>query len=251
VARLGTNKINPCARPPRSSREARASATLLYGARMKGSLALSVSLLLLFIPLPTHAQQSAPKGFYSHDYAVAPGAGAAGSDAVPEGESARPAKVAQGDDDPAPPAPNRAAKPQQPGQIVPPVGGARGKPIVIVYVNSLDAKHLNSVLEVVIELVDRKRIPLPVVYHIGDYRNVTPQWQQALAQRGVSVVPLSSIDQEVTISTSPAWFVTTKEGIHIVEGFINLGQMINGFGEFETKLQPKPKEESKEQLGAF
>lgn len=190
-------------------------------------------LTLTSIAVSASAQSSGPKEFYQNNYAAAPsekGAGVA-ADAGPVGQGGASGAISG--------VSPRAGGSQGSAGSVQAVSGVQPKGrklIASVYVNSADAKHLSAVLDVVSQLVDQNRIFVPVVYHMGDYRNVTPQMEAALTQRGIILIPISTLDDiERPVTLSPAWFISSKEGTHLVEGVINLAPLISPFGDFDPK----------------
>jgi len=177
------------------------------------------------------AQPASPREFYPQDFASAPGGGGAASPGAPQRAPKRR------------PTPLRAVE-QPAGQPagVPQAQVQRRGPRVIayVYVNSADPAHLRSVIESVVRLSDSKLGLVSTVYHVGDYRNISPEIAGALARRGIILFAATSVYQPEPITASPAWFVSTPKGYHIIEGVVRLEELFNPFGEFEPPTPQTP-----------
>ena len=153
------------------------------------------------------AQEAAPREFFKHDYASAPGA---------KGGEAE-----------------RAQRPQQDQNA-----SAR-KIAVTLFVNSLDQAHLDQVIATVHRLVDQRLAYVSLVAHLGDYRNISGREEEWMRKRGIMLLPVSSLTSPVQVSQSPVWLVQTEKGGYVVEGVVGLDRMLNAFGEFDPKAVPQ------------
>ncbi len=178
------------------------------------------------------AQDSSPKSFYQSDYAAAPGIAGQGGGAQPR--RAPPAR-------PRDAAPGLVAPNGQAGRASQGEGAKKRKMVVNVFVNSLDKEHFNRVVESVIKLHDSRLALIAALFHVGDYRAVTPEVQASLERRGILISEHIFDESETPAPVSPRWEITTKDGLHIAEGFLSLEPFINEWGEYDPQLaEQKP-----------
>jgi hypothetical protein len=180
------------------------------------------------------SQEQAPKTFYKKDYAIAPGA--KGRDDPPPVERTSPRRSSQ----------NRRDVTESPSSSRAPSSRAVKRRIILsVYVNSKEREHFTKVLNEVYRLHDEKRAFILNLYHIGDYTSVTPDITAELARRKLEIQGLSVPPPDAHVTMSPAWIITTREGTHIAEGIIQLGGLINEYGEYDPKKPIDPHSKNK------
>jgi protein-tyrosine-phosphatase len=175
-----------------------------------------------FLPLVAMAQDTAPKGFFKKDYAIAPGA---------EGRSNIP--VAKDSIRKGPTSAQQMSASNSQRQATS-VAKKRGV-IISVHVSSADKEHLAKVFDEVFVLNDGKTAFITSVSHIGDYKNVTPEMEGELARRNIRLLAAAEPPYAAHVTVSPAWIIQTKQGTHIVEGIIDIHSFFNEFGEYSSK----------------
>jgi hypothetical protein len=174
----------------------------------------------------SQADEKLPKQFYKRDYASAPGYDETQrrvgkepprsktrdltSSPIPDTQGGRGATAALG-----------TVKVRNPKRLA-----------VQVFVNSLDHTHFARVVDAALHIHDRGYAVVMNLFHIGDYQAVTPAIEQALADRGISVVQVEEVPVELFAEVSPVWKVATPIGYHVAEGFIEIGSFFDEWGEF-------------------
>ncbi len=185
-------------------------------------LSLLISALLSVAIRVAEAQEAAPREFFKHDYASAPGAKGGEAERAQRPQQAT-GRVPAGS----------AVMPQQDQNA-----SAR-KIAVTLFVNSLDQAHLDQVIATVHRLVDQRLAYVSLVAHLGDYRNISGREEEWMRKRGIMLLPVSSLTSPVQVSQSPVWLVQTEKGGYVVEGVVGLDRMLNAFGEFDPKAVPQ------------
>lgn len=118
------------------------------------------------------------------------------------------------------------------------------KILATVYVNSLDLTHFNEVVAEIFRLHDQRIAFVRSVFHIGSYKSIKPELAAEFKKRNIELeqrTPPTAPPPEMNVTSSPAWLLVTKEGIHIVEGEVSLKNYIDEFGEVKlprTKHEP-------------
>jgi len=187
----------------------------------------------------TAAQENAPKTFYKKDYASAPGA--KGRDEVP-GQNRRPlGGIASGRGDGGQSLTNPDSLATGGGSAV----KGKRRVVISVFVNSKDRDHLQKVLNEVFRIHDEKWAFIHSVEHIGDYTSITPELEGELARRKILLRATTMPSADVTLTTSPAWIITTSEGSHIAQGIIDVHSFMNEFGDYEPKTYRKQNSKNK------
>ncbi len=182
----------------------------------------------------TKAEDSKPRNFYQHNYAVAPRYEGAGRIAGKPGPPIQP-----GPRVPVPPVAQKQTSSLPQPQV------ETKKPVVSLFVNSLDRSHFGRVIEEAIRLHDAKRAVVVGIFHIGDYEAVTPEIEQELRRRGIAVHQVNSVFRELFAESSPTWVVSTPQGRHVAEGFLEITPFFDEWGEFDPKRSEEPEENSK------
>jgi hypothetical protein len=167
-----------------------------------------------------------PKVFYEHDYAVAPGY--EGKDDTfkqqqisprPSGETSFYGLVSSSPS-------TRGTGRGEPG---------RYRNQVVVLVNSVDVEHFERVIEEVLRLTHSRRGLVTGVYPIGNETDISTEVRGALRSRGVHIFRREEIPEHLNITVSPAWWIRTPEGGHLVEGVIGIEPLIDEYGEYDPK----------------
>lgn len=104
--------------------------------------------------------------------------------------------------------------------------------VLMLVVNSKDAKHLEATLAKAISLVEQKRILLSSVMHIGDYRTITPPQKARLEALAIPYIGVRNVPFVQDATMSPTWIFQGKDGMRVVEGFIDIDRFINSAGEY-------------------
>jgi hypothetical protein len=100
------------------------------------------------------------------------------------------------------------------------------QPTVILYVNSKDAAHLNVVVENALRLAQKRRIALQTIYHIGDYRTLSPE-NAALAKKlGIRYEAATRVGYSRGITMSPTWIFVKNGEPRVVEGYMTIEPFI-------------------------
>lgn len=184
------------------------------------------------------------KEFYERDYAIAPGVAGQGG-----GAQARPRP--------------RATRASHNGDSRSAVGGmvepadsssARGKKrklLVSVTVSSSDQKHFLAVIDSIKRLNDSRLAFVTSVTHIGDYRSVTPDIENELAKRGISLSEGFVLPQQNPPPLSPMWNIRTRDGWHIAEGYVSIEQFVNEYGEYDPKHRAQSSEKPEVKVEGF
>ncbi len=186
------------------------------------------NLLALGTILDSRADDSKPKDFFKHNYAVAPGYEGAGK--ITEGPGTQGSSK------------ESAVQPPQIEQAssLPKLQTETKKPTVHVFVNSLERTHFNRVIQEAIRLHDAKRAVVFGVFHIGDYEAVTPAIEQELSSREIRIYQVGSVFSELFAESSPLWVVATRQGRHVAEGFLEITPFFDEWGEYNPKRAEEP-----------
>lgn len=105
--------------------------------------------------------------------------------------------------------------------------------VVYLYVNSIDREHLKSALEVARRIHDERIAFVGAIHHIGDYRNLSAEDLTEFERRGITVIGDREPRLEVAVSNSPVWRLVTEQGIHLLEGEVDITRYFNPFGEYD------------------
>lgn len=101
-----------------------------------------------------------------------------------------------------------------------------------VWVDSRDASHLSAVLARVSAIQERGQLPVMAVYHIGSYKNITPEIRARLHRQKVRLIAQSAVPSDLPVVNSPAWIFISPQGRHIVEGTLAVEPFIGPSGDF-------------------
>jgi hypothetical protein len=182
----------------------------------------------------SQAEDLKPKDFYQHNYAVAPGYEGAERIGGSSGTQTRAT------------APSVQEPHTNQGRIssLPKLRRETKKPVVYVFVNSLERTHFNRVIQEAIRLHDAKRAVVVGVFHIGDYESMTPQIQQELNSREIGYYQAEAVFRELFAESSPTWVVSTQQGRHVAEGFLEIYPFFDEWGEYSPKRVEEPEDRS-------
>jgi hypothetical protein len=116
---------------------------------------------------------------------------------------------------------------------------------VELYVNSLDANHLNQVVARAVELHKRGRVFLIGISHIGDYRTLSSDNSAQIERLQIRYTAAPSVLYGEHIKQSPTWAFVSPEGARLVEGCLDPERYIdtNGAEPPTTKLDAMNKQE--------
>jgi len=187
----------------------------------------AVPLVFLCGPI-AFAEDAAPKKFYKRDYASAPGAEGREYDS-PTSASQNVRGATQ---------PTGGESPNKPGKIANPEKKRR-RVVVSVYVNSQDKEHFKRTIAETLALHDSQKVFISTVQHIGDYNNVTPEQEEELSRRDITIIASSRPPAEANVTTSPTWVITARNGVHIAEGIFSISHLFNEYGDYDPKLANK------------
>ena len=113
---------------------------------------------------------------------------------------------------------------------------------IILYVNSADKTHFESVVNRAISLRDKDpRFRLSAIFHVGDYQNVSEALKEALRKRAIHLEGLSHMPTTIGAETSPLWLIRTPDVDHLVEGPIQIERCLDEMGEYrdpESSTEP-------------
>lgn len=101
-----------------------------------------------------------------------------------------------------------------------------------VWVDSSDASHLSAVLARVSAIQERGQLPVVAVYHLGSYKNITPEVRARLHRLKVRLIAQSAVPSDLPVVNSPAWIFVSPQGRHIVEGTLAIEPFIGPSGDF-------------------
>lgn len=124
----------------------------------------------------------------------------------------------------------QAGDPQAP--MVASLAGMRIPPMVMLVVNSKDEAHLNTVIKKALSLVSSQAIFMSAIFHIGDYRTLSPTHKEMLQRLTIMYVPAAMAPFVQDARVSPTWVFFTKDGIRVVEGVMNVEKFIAASGEY-------------------
>jgi hypothetical protein len=166
------------------------------------------------------------EAFYPRDHAVAPavvGTAAISNPKLPS-HSDNSGAIDQG--------PNRSnyAKGAQAGSHE---QAKKRRVVVYLYVNSIDREHLKSALEVARRIHDERIAFVGAIHHIGDYRNLSAEDLTEFERLGITVIGDLEPRLEVAVTNSPVWRLVTEQGIHLLEGEVDITRYFNSFGEYD------------------
>lgn len=105
-------------------------------------------------------------------------------------------------------------------------------------VNSKDAEHLVTVLKNAITSVRERRLVLPIIYHVGDYRTLPNSLQKELDELQIAYLGVTSVPYVEDPKQSPLWIFMRSDGIDVLEGALSIEGHIDEFGQIIVpKLQ--------------
>lgn len=125
---------------------------------------------------------------------------------------------------------------RQEGRAVPSQEG--GKPaeirtILSLYVSSQTKGHFETAVRKAFRIAETNRnIKLAEIYHIGDYRNVSPSIDSEAKAKGIVLVGLSQVPSIWPVKDSPVWILRDGNGEHVVEGLMQIERCITPQGEY-------------------
>ena len=116
---------------------------------------------------------------------------------------------------------------------------------IILYVNSADKTHFESVVNRAMYLRDKDpRFRLSAIFHVGDYQNVSEGLKEALRKRAIHLEGLSHMPTTIGAETSPLWLIRTPDADHFVEGPIQIERCLDEVGGYRepesSKETPMP-----------
>jgi hypothetical protein len=79
--------------------------------------------------------------------------------------------------------------------------------VVIVYGNSSDREHFNRLVNALRKAKAAGRARVSIVFHVGDYRNITSTQKASLQQDGIFLEALPAVPQDFNGLSSPVWEV--------------------------------------------
>jgi hypothetical protein len=103
-------------------------------------------------------------------------------------------------------------------------------PMVFLYVNSKDGVHLNAIVEKALRLAQRNRIHLQTIYHIGDYRTLSPENADLAKRLGIPYEAATKVAYSRGITMSPTWIFVKNGENRVVEGYTNIEPFITTEG---------------------
>ena len=113
---------------------------------------------------------------------------------------------------------------------------------ITLYVNSADKEHFEAVVKRALYLRDTDpRVRLAAVFHIGDYRNIAPEIEEALRKRDIYFAGIGFMPKSIGASTSPTWVLRTPTIDHIIEGPIPIEDCLDSQGDYQ---EPKARQKA-------
>lgn len=101
-------------------------------------------------------------------------------------------------------------------------------------VSSQTRGHFESVVRKAFRLAESNRnIKLAEIYHIGDYRNVSPSIEGEARAKGIVLVGLSQVPSIWPVKDSPVWILRDGSGEHIVEGLLQIERCVTPQGDYK------------------
>lgn len=88
----------------------------------------------------------------------------------------------------------------------------------VVYVNSQDKDHCDSVLKRVLRLHTARRLSAITVLFMGTYKNISHGYSEMLERAGISLDPIFSMPKELPIERSPAWIISDAKKYYLLDG---------------------------------
>jgi hypothetical protein len=111
---------------------------------------------------------------------------------------------------------------------------------IILYVNSADKIHFESVVNRAIYLRDNDpRFRLSAIFHVGDYRNVSDSLKDSLQKRAIYLEGISHVPLPMAAETSPLWLIRTPDADHFVEGPVQIERCLDESGGYREPTQSK------------
>ncbi len=83
--------------------------------------------------------------------------------------------------------------------------------VAIVYANSSDREHFNRLVNAVLKAKAAGKVRISVVFHVGDYRNITLTQKATLQQDGIFLAALPAVPQHLSGLVSPVWEVHASD----------------------------------------
>ncbi len=114
-----------------------------------------------------------------------------------------------------------------------------GKPaevrmILSLYVSSQTKGHFETAVREAFRVAETNRnIKLAEIYHVGDYRNVSPSIESEATAKGIVLVGLSQVPSIWPVKDSPVWILRDGNGEHVVEGLMQIERCITPQGEYK------------------
>lgn len=190
----------------------------------------------ILVAAPVYAQPDQPRAFYEKNYAEAPQVGGEtikGSQVTapraPSSGSGKGRPEAHVQSSAAPVAADgNAASVSQPGNF-------RTVMRVTLYVSSKDKAHFEAVMHKALRLADgNPNARIGAIFHIGDYRNVSPTILQEAKAKKIFVMGLGQVPANLNVTSSPTWFLQNAEGEYVVEGASAIEKFIGRQGEYRV-----------------
>jgi hypothetical protein len=218
--------------------------------------------LLLASSISSSEGQESPKEFYPKDFVQqqAPSPESATRGSTPHSQSAPKYQAKQ----PAPAVPSSDSAETIPNHSMQepdfPKGNASERATeVSVFVNSLNAEHLNRVLTKIISLNAKGKIHIGAIMLMGNSQNVAEKTKSALASQGTVMLPITELPSNLPITRSPAWIVTEmgpndENSAQLVEGYFDIEQFFDQYGHFSIPAGmevERPREKAPEELEGF
>lgn len=114
---------------------------------------------------------------------------------------------------------------------------------IVLYVSSLDKTHFESVVKRALYVRDTDpRVRLSAVFHLGDYRNISPEMEEAFRKRAIYFAAIPALPKALAAASSPTWVIRTPQTDHIVEGPVPIEDCFDSHGAYQ---EPKPSQATK------
>lgn len=188
----------------------------------RGFRLLAIALSIFGVTL-SRAHSQSPKQFYDSGYARAPQVNGEAIAAPPAAGQSGGADSKSASSPPVSSEPHAAA--QTPGAT---------RTRVILYVSSKDRRHFELVMRQAFQLSSKRQdVTVAEIYHVGDYRNVSPQILNEAQARKIFLTAVSQVPSRLNVESSPAWILRDSRGEHIVEGFLGIESCVGPKGEYQ------------------
>jgi len=193
-------------------------------------LLLLVAILLALTSRNASGDPGKPDAFYQKNFADAPQVG---------GESMAPPESAHvaTKDRPQRQQSSQAGNSRQDARVDSPQVGSKAaeiRTIISLYVSSQTKGHFETAVRKAFRVAETNRnIKLAEIYHIGDYRNVSPSIENEAKSRGIVLVGLRQVPSLWQVKDSPVWILRDGNGEHIVEGLMQIERCISSQGDYK------------------